>query len=157
MICYAIYSTPLGPLRVGYDGELVVSLDFSGKESEENLPSPLCDLVFKQISEYLAGTRKNFDFPYELRGSDFQLAVWRELTRIPYGETRSYAQIASALGRPGASRAVGGANNRNPLLIVIPCHRVRGADGGLVGYAGGLELKRKLLDIERANREITEA
>ena len=104
--------------------------------------------VTEQIERYFCGTLERFDLPLDLVGTDFQLKVWRALCRIPYGETRSYGQIAKSLGQPGAARAVGLANNQNPVPIIVPCHRVIGADGSLTGYGGGLPRKRKLLDLE---------
>jgi O-6-methylguanine DNA methyltransferase len=103
-----------------------------------------------QLEEYFAGKRREFTFRLDLRGTDFQLACWRALLSIPYGETRSYADIARAVGKPNAFRAVGMANNRNPVAIVVPCHRVIASDGGLCGYGGGLDVKRKLLELEGA-------
>jgi methylated-DNA-[protein]-cysteine S-methyltransferase len=104
----------------------------------------------RELEEYFAGKRREFSFPLDLRGTDFQLACWRALLAIPYGETRSYAAIARAVGKPNAFRAVGMANNRNPIAIVVPCHRVIASDGTLCGYGGGLEVKRKLLELEGA-------
>ena len=101
-----------------------------------------------QLQKYLMGERKIFDLPFKMKGTDFQVRVWKELLNIPYGETRSYKQIAEAIGNPKAMRAVGMANNKNKLLIVIPCHRVIGADGKLVGYGEGLEMKEFLLRLE---------
>jgi methylated-DNA-[protein]-cysteine S-methyltransferase len=104
-----------------------------------------------ELNEYFAGKRREFSFPLDLRGTDFQLACWRALLEIPYGETRSYRDIAQAIGHPHAYRAVGMSNNRNPVAIVVPCHRVIASSGSLCGYGGGLDLKLKLLDLERAN------
>src|SRR6202166_1970845 len=104
----------------------------------------------RELEEYFAGKRREFSFPVDLRGTDFQLACWRALLAIPYGETRSYAAIARAVGKPTAFRAVGMANNRNPIAIVVPCHRVIASDGSLCGYGGGLDVKRKLLELEGA-------
>jgi O-6-methylguanine DNA methyltransferase len=104
----------------------------------------------QQLDEYFAGKRREFSFALDLRGTDFQQACWRALQAIPYGETRSYADIARAVGRPRGYRAVGMANNRNPVAIVVPCHRVIASDGTLCGYGGGLEVKRKLLELEGA-------
>ena len=104
----------------------------------------------QQLSEYLKGERKSFDLPLRMKGTDFQQRVWNALLDIPYGETRSYKQIAEAIGNPKAVRAVGMANNRNPLLIVVPCHRVIGADGKLVGYGAGIEKKEFLLRLEKS-------
>jgi epoxyqueuosine reductase len=104
----------------------------------------------QQLEEYFAGERREFSFALDLRGTDFQLACWRALLAIPYGQTRSYGDIARAVGRPQGFRAVGMANNRNPVAIVIPCHRVIASDGTLCGYGGGLDVKRKLLELEGA-------
>jgi methylated-DNA-[protein]-cysteine S-methyltransferase len=101
-----------------------------------------------QLREYFAGERTAFDLPLNARGNAFEQRVWAELARIPYGETASYAEIARRIGRPGAARAVGHANGRNPIAIVVPCHRVIGSDGSLTGYAGGLDAKRALLALE---------
>ena len=104
----------------------------------------------QQLREYFAGKRRDFNFALDLRGTDFQRACWRALVAIPYGETRSYADIARAVGRPQGFRAVGMANNRNPVAIIVPCHRVIASDGTLCGYGGGLDVKRKLLELEGA-------
>jgi methylated-DNA-[protein]-cysteine S-methyltransferase len=103
-----------------------------------------------ELEEYFAGRRHEFTFPLDLRGTDFQLACWRALCAIPYGETRTYSDIARAVDKPNAFRAVGMANNRNPIAIVVPCHRVIAYDGTLCGYGGGLDVKRKLLELEGA-------
>ena len=104
----------------------------------------------QELEEYFAGRRRRFSFPLDLRGTEFQLACWRALLESPYGETCTYADIARAVGKPRAFRAVGMANNRNPIAIVVPCHRVIASDGTLCGYGGGLEVKRKLLELEGA-------
>ncbi len=104
----------------------------------------------RELEEYFAGQRRQFGFALDLRGTDFQLACWRALLAIPYGETRTYADIARVVGRPQGFRAVGRANNRNPVAIVVPCHRVIASDGTLCGYGGGLDIKRKLLELEGA-------
>jgi len=104
----------------------------------------------RELEEYLARQRRQFGFALDLRGTDFQKACWRALLAIPYGETRSYGDIARAVGRPQGFRAVGMANNRNPVAIVVPCHRVIASDGTLCGYGGGLDVKRKLLELEGA-------
>jgi len=101
-----------------------------------------------QLGEYFAGTRTEFDFPLAPRGSDFQQRVWREIARVPYGKTISYAELAARAGAPGQARAAGAATGRNPLSLAIPCHRIVGSDGSLTGYAGGLERKRELLELE---------
>ena len=104
----------------------------------------------RELEEYFAGKRREFSFALDPRGTEFQLACWRALIAIPYGETRTYADIARAVGRPQGFRAVGMANNRNPIAIVVPCHRVIASDGTLCGYGGGLDIKRKLLELEGA-------
>ncbi|MDR0289516.1 MAG: methylated-DNA--[protein]-cysteine S-methyltransferase [Treponema sp.] len=116
---------------------------FAGAET------PLIKKAAAQIEEYLAGKRQSFALPIALHGTEFQVAVWQELQKIPFGETRSYKEIAAAIGREKAVRAVGMANNRNPIVIIVPCHRVIGHDGSLTGYGGGLPLKRHLLDLEQ--------
>ena len=117
-------------------------------EQSEQAMRPYVD----ELLQYFAGQRRQFDFPLDLRGTDFQLACWHALLAIPYGETRSYGDIARAVGRPRGFRAVGMANNRNPAAIVVPCHRVIASDGTLCGYGGGLETKRNLLELERARK-----
>jgi len=115
------------------------------EESERKM-----SIYVRELEEYFAGKRREFTFPLDLRGTEFQLACWRALLAIPYGETRTYADIARAVGRPQGFRAVGMANNRNPVAIVVPCHRVIASDGTLCGYGGGLNIKRKLLELEGA-------
>ena len=107
-----------------------------------------------QLGEYFASTRHSFDLELDLRGTEFQRAAWLALAEIPYGETRSYAEQAEAIGRPGAFRAVGSANGRNPLPIVLPCHRIIGADGSLTGFGGGLALKARLLALEQSQQAL---
>ncbi len=123
-----------------------------GSTMKENTPSEpgsvLRDAAV-QLEAYFAGELTDFDFPLEPRGTDFQLATWKALLEIPFGETISYAELARRIGKPAAVRAVGAANGANPLPIVIPCHRVIGSDGRLVGYGGGLEIKRFLLALEQ--------
>lgn len=148
MVCYGCYPGPYGILVIGYAQEAVVSLKLSADTSFPNTPSPLSDLAARQIKEYFAGARQVFDFPIRPAGTVFQQQVWHALLRIPYGETRTYAQIAAAINNPTAARAVGQAVNRNPIWIVIPCHRVIGTKGNLTGYAGGLDLKQRLLTLE---------
>ncbi|AEG48734.1 methylated-DNA/protein-cysteine methyltransferase [Sphingobium chlorophenolicum L-1] len=109
---------------------------------------PLLDAAGRQLCEYFAGQRQAFDLPLDFKGTDFQKRVWAALLTIPYGETRSYADIARQIGKPSACRAVGAANGRNPISIVAPCHRVVGANGALTGFAGGLNAKRYLLELE---------
>jgi methylated-DNA-[protein]-cysteine S-methyltransferase len=125
---------------------------FFGKQPQEGFikaETPLIKKTATQIDEFLAGKRKRFTIPIMLHGTEFQLAVWKALQSIPYGETRSYKEIATLIGRPKAVRAVGMANNRNPVSIIVPCHRVIGSDGSLTGYGGGLPLKQHLLELEQ--------
>ncbi|WP_154522772.1 methylated-DNA--[protein]-cysteine S-methyltransferase [Porcincola intestinalis] len=145
---YAVYKFPFGWLQVEYVGGTVISLDKLDEERSGGHKTALTDRVFSQITEYLQGKRRSFDFPFQMEGTPFQKKVWNALQNIPYGETRTYKQIAEEIGNPKACRAVGMANNKNPMIIVVPCHRVIGANGKLVGYGGGLEMKRALLDLE---------
>lgn len=115
----------------------------------EKADHPVLTRTERQLGEYFAGERKTFDVPLSFAGSDFQKRVWAALLDIPFGETRSYGEIASRLGKPSASRAVGAANGRNPISIIAPCHRVVGSTGKLTGFAGGLEAKAYLLELER--------
>jgi O-6-methylguanine DNA methyltransferase len=121
------------------------SAKFAFEESPDQLRT-----YTAQLEEYFSGRRREFTFPLDLHGTDFQLACWHALLAIPYGETRSYADIARAVSKPNAFRAVGMANNRNPVAIVVPCHRVIASNGTLCGYGGGLDVKRKLLELEGA-------
>ena len=110
--------------------------------------NPALRRATSQLEQFLAGERREFDLALDLRGTPFQIGVWNQLRSIPFGETRSYAQVAAGIGRPGSSRAVGTATGRNPIPVVVPCHRVIGSNGRLTGYAGGLDLKRRLLELE---------
>jgi methylated-DNA-[protein]-cysteine S-methyltransferase len=123
-----------------------VPLSVTGEDPKH----PVLREAERQLKEYFAGKRTSFDLPLDFHGTDFQKRVWRALLKIPFGETRSYAQIAHALGKPTAMRAVGAANGRNPISIIAPCHRVIGKDGTLTGFAGGLKAKAHLLALERA-------
>jgi methylated-DNA-[protein]-cysteine S-methyltransferase len=118
----------------------------------ESADHPLLRMARVQLQDYFDGARTRFDLPLDFIGTDFQCAVWRALLDIPFGQTRSYAQIAAAIGRPKAVRAVGAANGRNPISIIAPCHRVVGSNGALTGFAGGLEAKAFLLDLEKRPR-----
>ncbi|WP_432695853.1 methylated-DNA--[protein]-cysteine S-methyltransferase [Marinobacterium sp. YM272] len=141
---------PIGILTLTASDEALTGVEFGRVEHEEleHVPSDLLIEAAHQLSEYFAGKRQSFDLPLAPAGTQFQQRVWQALQQIPYGETRSYGDLASIIGQPGAARAVGMANNRNPLSILIPCHRVIGANGALVGYGGGLTIKRKLLELE---------
>ena len=135
------------------DGALArISLPGEAAPEGETRQTPLLIRAAAQLTEYFMGRRASFDLPLAPEGTEFQRAVWTALTAIPMGETRSYGDIARAVGRPKASRAVGAANHRNPLPIVIPCHRVIGANGAMVGYGGGLKLKEALLGLEARYR-----
>ena len=153
----AIYKLPFGYITVQYEDEVLLSLICAQKEpeisSDNGVFSDFSNEVFRQIREYINGARTDFDINYRLSGTEFQLSVWRELLKIPYGETRTYREIAAAVGNRKAARAVGRSINKNPLHIIIPCHRVIGTDGSLTGYAGGLGIKEKLLDTERKNKK----
>ena len=148
----AIYYSPVGNIQLEYEDGVVTALKSAEAGAKGEPPSSLAELVFRQLDEYFAGTRTEFAFPYRLHGTPFQEKVWEALQQIPYGETRSYKDIAEAIGHPKAYRAVGMANNANPIFIAIPCHRVIGANGSLVGYGGGLEMKKALLELEKKFR-----
>lgn len=154
MLHYMKMDSMVGPLLLAEEDGRLVLLDFEKKvlpplcTGAVEKTTPVLEAAQAQLLEYFMGKRKNFEVPLWPRGTDFQQQVWTELCRIPYGETRCYGQVAASLGKPGAARAVGLANNRNPLSIVIPCHRVIGANGKLVGYGGGLDIKRRLLALE---------
>jgi O-6-methylguanine DNA methyltransferase len=149
-------ASPIGPLFLAASEKGLVRLEFqdralkmkSGVELTEDEAS-LAPYVL-ELDEYFNGKRRKFSFPLDLRGTPFQVVCWNALLTIPYGETRSYADIARAIDHPHAYRAVGMSNNRNPIAIVVPCHRVIASSGSLCGYGGGLDIKRKLLELERA-------
>ena len=149
MVSFSSCDTPFGTVRMGIEDGCIVSLQRSDAQVG-NAPSPLSMEAAHQLAEYFAGTRKNFDLPLKPDGTPFQLSVWQALGQIPYGETRTYGQIAAAIGKPHAARAVGMACNKNPLWILIPCHRVIGSNQKLTGYAGGLDMKRALLELEKS-------
>jgi methylated-DNA-[protein]-cysteine S-methyltransferase len=156
------YESPVGMLKLvaGEEGLRAViwpdgRLDRVGLAGETLTPgdAPVLDATARELDEYFAGTRTTFDVPLDLHGTSFQLGAWRALAEIPYGETRTYGQQASRIGRPAAVRAIGAANGRNPVSIVLPCHRVIGSNGSLVGFGGGLEVKAALLTLERGAAE----
>lgn len=146
----AYIKTALGSIKIseadGFITELLFVKDTLGIPGEQK--TPLLEKAEKQIKEYLEGTSRGFDLPLAAKGTDFQKTVWEALHKIPYGETRSYKQVAEMIGKPDASRAVGMANGKNPILLLTPCHRVVGSDGKLTGYAAGLEIKEQLLELE---------
>ncbi len=148
---HAIYQSPFGPIVITFTEQVVTGIkrrEHNLAEQSEQPHSPMLQKVFTQLDEYFSGKRKSFDFEYKAQGTEFQKKVWKALCDIPYGETRSYKDIAKAVGSEKACRAVGLANNRNPISIVIPCHRVIASNGALTGYAGGLPMKQALLDLE---------
>lgn len=149
MNSYTVYPFPFGQLKIEYQGDTVTLLTRTGEPVREEGRNHLTHRVFLQVTQYLEGRRQTFDFPYLLRGTPFQQRVWQALCAIPYGETRTYGEVAAMVGSPKACRAVGMANHRNPISILIPCHRVVGSDGCLTGYGGGLERKAALLALER--------
>lgn len=166
---YTIYQSSVGPLFLAASGRGLVALEFDlrlpGQQTIRPNPRDLREENEKihfeessrtlrpyvgELEEYFAGERREFSFALDMRGTAFQKDCWTALLAIPYGETRTYADIARAVGRPQGFRAVGMANNRNPIAIVVPCHRVIASDGTLCGYGGGLDIKRKLLQLEGA-------
>lgn len=155
MQCYCFYDSPLGRLRLAQrDGALysLLRTDLPMPAPWQEGDAPVLALARAQLAEYFAGTRRAFTVPLALEGTAFQLRCWEALCRIPYGETRTYGQQAASIGRPRAARAVGGANHANPVMILVPCHRVIGANGTLTGYGGGLDMKAYLLALEAGSR-----
>ena len=150
MIFQYSYETILGSVTIVEEDGTLLAITTHRAYEGKRLETSLIKEAYRQLSEYLIGERKSFDLPLNPRGTVFQQQVWKVLCDIPYGETRSYKQIAEAIGNPKAVRAVGMANNRNPLLIVVPCHRVIGANGKLVGYGAGIEKKEFLLKLEKS-------
>ena len=148
MIHRFTYETVLGDVTLVEEDGALLAISLKSIQEGTELETPIIQEAHRQITEYLKGERKVFDLSIRLRGTDFQQQVWTALLDIPYGETRSYKQIAEAIGNPKGMRAVGMANNRNPLLIVVPCHRVIGANGSMVGYGEGVEMKEFLLRLE---------
>ena len=146
---YFVYQTPLGRVSIQAREQCITRIELGPVELEGRYASSsVTNQAATQIQEYLAGKRSSFDLQLAPEGSEFQLLVWQQLCKIPYGQTMSYGDVAREIGRPKAFRAVGMAANRNRILLAIPCHRVIGADGGLVGFACGLHVKRFLLDLE---------
>lgn len=144
--------TPIGTLWLSRDGQGLRRIDFAGPPGARSR-DPLLGDAAAQLGAYFAGERTRFDLPLSPHGTGFQRSVWAEVEAIPYGHTTTYSALAARLGRPAACRAVGAANGRNPLPIVVPCHRVVGASGALTGYGGGLERKRVLLELEARGAE----
>ncbi len=148
-----VHASPLGPLVLGSDGRAVTNVDFDDTGIEltnaAGASDPLLARLARELDEYFAGERTVFDLPLAPAGTPFRQIIWRALCEVPYGETLSYAELATRAGRPRAIRATGTANGANPIAILIPCHRIIGADGSLTGYSGGLDRKRALLALER--------
>lgn len=155
ILCRRIDS-PVGPLMLAADDHALRHIEFrdnchpADRRDWHGGDNPILQAAQQQLGEYFTGNRRQFDLPLAPHGTDFQCTVWRALAEIPYGSTISYAQLAQRLGNPNGTRAVGAANGRNPLPIVLPCHRVIGADGGLTGFGGGLPTKQFLLRLEGA-------
>ncbi|MFI5102265.1 MAG: methylated-DNA--[protein]-cysteine S-methyltransferase [Terriglobales bacterium] len=157
-LCYVRTPSPVGPLFLAASAKGLVRLEFEARMMKVNpdttqlreSKSALAPYL-RELNEYFAGQRREFSLPLDLRGTGFQLACWHALLEIPYGETRSYRDIAETIGHPHAYRAVGMSNNRNPVAIIVPCHRVIASSGSLCGYGGGLDIKRKLLDLEQGS------
>ena len=151
-IAAAPFSSPVGQLLLISDGEALAGLHFEGRHGLAPTPGGEQDAILaeaaRQLRAYFAGERHEFALPLRPAGTPFEIEVWEELRRIPYGETLSYGELAARVGSPGAARAVGRANACNPIPIIVPCHRVIGADGSLTGFGGGLDAKRRLLDHE---------
>jgi methylated-DNA-[protein]-cysteine S-methyltransferase len=149
----ACYWSEIGPFEVvgNQKGILTIKFNTDPLITDNNLPTCMTECL-RQMEEYFKGRRQTFNIPLLLVGTDFQIAVWRQLKKIPFGRTASYGDVARAIGRPKAFRAVGNANNKNPIPLIIPCHRVIGSDGKLVGFGGGIWRKRWLLDHEKSLR-----
>ncbi len=148
---YGYYESPIGKIKIEAEGESIIGVSFSMESSEwdENEAVIQCK---NQLQEYFEGKRKEFDLNIKfIKGTEFQISVWKALSNISYGEKVTYKSIAEKINNPKAVRAVGGANNKNPIAIIIPCHRVVGSNGKMVGYAGGIDKKEYLLKLEEKN------
>ncbi len=159
MIEYRTIDSPIGPLTLAGHDSVLTTLRMVDQTYEPSRvgwsPNPEAfDDAVEQLCAYFAGELTEFDIELDLRGTEFQQRVWKALLTIPYGETRSYGKIAEQIGTPGSARAVGLANGHNPLAIIVPCHRVIGANGGLTGYGGGLDRKRTLLELEKQRSSV---
>ena len=150
---YSTYESPLGTLYLTSNQDALLGVSFSPGVTKERGNNTVLDMTMQQLNAYFNGKLQQFSVPYELQGTAFQKTVWEALCTIPYGTVVSYQDIAIAIGNPKAVRAVGMANNKNPISIIIPCHRVIGKQGSLTGYAGGLDKKQWLLSHERANQD----
>lgn len=147
---YTVLSSPIGPLRLLSNGHALVRVEFAGRHGDDGIETQdaVLEQAERELREYFAGSRRAFDVPVATEGTVFQQQVWDALRGIPYGELRSYRDVAVTIGKPAAVRAVGAANGRNPVPIIVPCHRVIGSNGTLTGFGGGLETKRRLLALE---------
>lgn len=145
------FDSVIGRIVVEDDGSFITRLYIDNTFIGTGDKSRLFTVAKTQLEEYFCGKRREFDIPLKLNGTEFQNTVWNALLTVPYGKTASYKDIAALIGKPKAARAVGGANNKNPIMIIVPCHRVVGANGSLTGYAYGTDIKQKLLDIEMKN------
>jgi len=153
MISGFCYKTAMGDITIIENGEAIIEVDFGNNLNRETeiKETKLIRKAKEQLDEYFNGERKEFTLPLEPKGTDFQRKVWQTLINISYGRTKTYKEIAAEVGNEKACRAVGMANNKNPIAIIIPCHRVIGSNNKLIGYAGGLELKERLLNLEKNN------
>ncbi len=149
MFYHTGYQSPFGMLKLSSNGQELTELSFGTNLVASDETCDILKQTTKQLDEYFAGMRTQFEIPLSLAGTDFQVKVWKALLTIPFGETRSYSDLAMQIGNSKATRAVGMANNKNKIAIIIPCHRVIGKNGKLVGYAGGLDFKQKLLELEQ--------
>lgn len=142
------YQTKIGPITIHESNKKITKILINEKNSVNTEESNLTKQTIKEINEYLDHKRTDFTIPLDPQGTDHQIKVWNELKKIPYSETRTYKELATSLGNPNASRAIGSACGKNPIMIIVPCHRVIGTNGKLTGYAGGIGVKEKLIDLE---------
>ena len=152
MHCIYKYNSIIGDIFISADENFLLSVKFVNHNFIENKENKIIRQTIKQLDEYFRGKRKKFELPLNPKGTEFQKKVWLQLMKIPYGKTATYKDIATLIGNSNASRAVGNANNKNPIAIIIPCHRVIGSNNKLTGYAGGLDKKEKLLNLEKNNK-----
>lgn len=157
----AIYDSPIGPLTLASNGKALIQVEFEGGKyplpQYELGSDKILDQARRELDQYFAGTLRAFTVKVDPHGTEFQRKAWAALQTIPYGETRSYAQQARAIGAPKATRAIGAANGRNPIPVIIPCHRVIGANGSLTGFGGGMERKQILLELEQGGNLLARA
>ena len=152
MHCIYKYNSIIRDIFISADENFLLSVKFVNHNFIENKENKIIKQTIKQLDEYFNGKRKKFELPLNPKGTEFQKKVWLQLMNIPYGKTATYKDIATLIGNTNASRAVGNANNKNPIAIIIPCHRVIGSNNKLTGYAGGLDKKEKLLNLEKNNK-----